>query len=103
MYSADLLDDPEGTARAYCAAVGIAFDAAALTWEPGDRREVSWYGEGSGPWHDTLRASSGIAEADDELPTAGGEPTPAGDVRALRPAVRGSAARTRSTRSQRAT
>ena len=29
MSSADLLDEPEGTARAYCAAVGIGFDAAA--------------------------------------------------------------------------
>lgn len=62
MSSADLLDDPEGTARAYCSAVGIEFDSAALSWDPGDRTEVSWYGEGTGPWHDTLRASSGISK-----------------------------------------
>ena len=41
--------------------VGIDFDAAALSWDPGDRSEVSWYGEGSGPWHDNLRSNSGIS------------------------------------------
>ena len=60
MYSGDLLDDPEGTARAYCAATGIPFVAEALEWEAGDRSEVSWYGEGTGPWHDNLRESTGI-------------------------------------------
>jgi len=62
MYSGDLLDDPEGTARAYCAATGIAFVAEALEWEAGDRSEVSWYGEGTGPWHDNLRESTGITK-----------------------------------------
>jgi len=57
----DLVGDPEATARAYCDAVGIPFIAAALSWESGERTEVSWYGEGSGPWHDSLRASTGIA------------------------------------------
>lgn len=60
MFSGDLLDDPAGTARSYCAAVGIPFVAEALEWEAGDRSEVSWYGEGTGPWHDTLRESNGI-------------------------------------------
>ncbi len=45
MYSADLLDDPAGTAQAYCSAVGIPFIAEALEWESGDRSEVNWYGE----------------------------------------------------------
>ena len=60
MYSGDLLDDPEGTSRAYCEAVGIEFDANALSWDAGERKEVGWYGEGTGPWHDNLRASTGI-------------------------------------------
>ncbi|MEO0495537.1 MAG: sulfotransferase family protein [Actinomycetota bacterium] len=58
--SADLLDHPEAATEAYCRAVGIAFDPAALAWDAGERREVSWYGDGSGPWHDTLRESTGI-------------------------------------------
>ena len=60
MYSGDLLTDPDSTVRAYCAATGIAFRGEALTWKAGDRSEVSWYGEGTGPWHDTLRESTGI-------------------------------------------
>lgn len=60
MFSGDLLDDAAGTTRAYCAAVGIPFIADALEWEAGDRREVSWYGEGTGPWHENLRESTGI-------------------------------------------
>lgn len=60
MRSRDLLDDPAGTVRAYCAAVGIDFKPEALEWDAGDRSEVSWYGEGTGPWHDNLRESTGI-------------------------------------------
>ncbi len=60
MASDDLLADPAATTRAYCTAVGIEFKPEALEWKPGERREVSWYGEGTGPWHDTLRQSSGI-------------------------------------------
>ena len=37
--SDDLVDRPEVTMRAYCAAVGLPFVPAALTWEPGDRPE----------------------------------------------------------------
>ena len=60
MNSGDLLDDPEGTVRAYCAAVGIDFVVDSLRWEAGERDAVSWYGGGTGPWHDNLRASTGI-------------------------------------------
>ena len=60
MASDDLLADPAATTRAYCNAVGIEFIAEALEWEPGKREEVSWYSESTGPWHDTLRQSSGI-------------------------------------------
>lgn len=58
--SGDLLDDPTGTARAYCERVGIDFLPEALEWDAGDRSEVSWYGEGTGPWHDNLRQSTSI-------------------------------------------
>ncbi len=68
MFSGDLLDDPAGTARAYCEAVGIAFIADALKWEAGDRSEVSWYGEGAGSWHDNLRKSTGIQKSKTTYP-----------------------------------
>ncbi len=55
--SDDLLDDPAGTVRAYCAAVGIDFLPEALEWEPGERSEVRWYG---GAWHDSLSASTAL-------------------------------------------
>ncbi len=60
MASQDLLANPAATTAAYCAAVGIEFKPEALEWEPGERSEVSWYGEGTGPWHDSLRQSAGI-------------------------------------------
>ena len=68
MYSGDLIDDPAGTAKAYCEAVGIPFIAEALEWEAGDRSEVSWYGEGTGPWHDQLRESTGIVKPKTDYP-----------------------------------
>lgn len=55
--SDDLLDDPSGTVRAYCARVGIEFIPEALEWQEGDRTEVRWYG---GQWHDSLSASTGL-------------------------------------------
>ncbi len=58
--SDDLLSDPRATTIAYCEAVGIEFIEEALTWEPGERKEVGWYGEGTGPWHGALRHSTGI-------------------------------------------
>ena len=56
--SDDLLEDPHGIVAAYCQAVGIPFIADALSWEPGDRDEVSWYDGGS--WHGNLRNSDGL-------------------------------------------
>ena len=71
--SDDLLDRPEDTIRAYCAAVGIPFLAEALSWEAGERPEVGWYGEGTGPWHDDLRASTGISRPTTEYPPLDGD------------------------------
>lgn len=56
--SDDLLENPQGIVAAYCHAVGIPFIAEALSWEPGDRSEVSWYNGGS--WHANLRDSDGL-------------------------------------------
>ncbi len=56
--SDDLLEDPFGMVEAYCNAVGIPYIEEALSWEPGDREEVSWYDGGS--WHANLRDSDGL-------------------------------------------
>ena len=56
--SDDLLENPEAIVEAYCNATGIPFIAEALSWESGDREEVSWYDGGS--WHDNLRDSAGL-------------------------------------------
>ncbi len=56
--SDDLLEDPFGVVEAYCNAVGIPYIEQALSWEPGDRDEVSWYDGGS--WHANLRDSDGL-------------------------------------------
>lgn len=56
--SDDLLDDPAGTVDAWCTAVGIAFMPEALRWEPGERKQMSWYDGGS--WHANLENSTGL-------------------------------------------
>jgi hypothetical protein len=56
--SDDLLENPQGMVEAYCNAVGIPYIEEALSWEPGERDEVSWYDGGS--WHDNLRGSDGL-------------------------------------------
>ena len=56
--SDDLLENPAGVVKAYCSAMHIDFIESALSWEPGDRNEVSWYDGGS--WHDNLRNSTGL-------------------------------------------
>lgn len=66
--SDDLIHHPDATTEAYCAAVGIPFLADALTWDAGERKEVSWYGEGTGPWHDSLRQSTGIKPQKSKYP-----------------------------------
>ena len=57
--ASDLQDDPEGTLRAYCAALDVRFLAEALRWE-GDLPEA-WH-DVSG-WHDDLGASTGIEKS----------------------------------------
>ena len=74
MASDDLLDQPEATVRAFCEAVGIDHVPESLSWEAGDRPEVGWYGEGTGPWHDNLRASTGISRPTTEYPPIDDDP-----------------------------
>ena len=66
--SDDLLADPHATTKAYCQAIGIPYLPEALSWDAGEREEVSWYGEGTGPWHDNLRHSTGIKPQKSKYP-----------------------------------
>lgn len=54
--AADLMRDPEGTVKAYCAAVGIPFIPEALSWQPAQRSE--W--QPSRLWHETVAVSAGL-------------------------------------------
>ncbi len=56
--SDDLLENPQGVVRAWCDGVNIPYKSEALSWEPGERSEVSWYDGGS--WHGNLRNSTGL-------------------------------------------
>jgi hypothetical protein len=54
--AADLMQDPEGTVRAYCAAIGIPFIREALSWQPAQRPEL----QPSRRWHEAAAASTGL-------------------------------------------
>ncbi|MEU6810481.1 sulfotransferase family protein [Streptomyces sp. NPDC046831] len=56
--SDDLLASPEGTVRAYCAAVGIGFRPEALNWKPGLREE--W--RSTRAWHESTSRTSGFTK-----------------------------------------
>jgi hypothetical protein len=58
--SDDLVARPAATMAAYCAAVGLPFMPAALTWEPGERPEWRQYAR----WHVDASASSGFERHD---------------------------------------
>lgn len=60
----DLMRDPEGTIRAYCAATGIPFVREALSWEPTQRPE--W--QPSRRWHESVAASTGLGTAPERPP-----------------------------------
>jgi Sulfotransferase domain len=63
--AADLVRDPEGTVKAYCAATGIPFLPEALSWQPAQRPE--W--QPSRRWHETVAASTGIGAVSSGPPT----------------------------------
>jgi len=60
----DLLRDPAGTVRRYCAATGLPFQPAALTWAPGDRPEWARHRR----WHLDAIASSGFTSRENRYP-----------------------------------
>lgn len=60
--SDDLVSDPEGTVKAYCAATGIPFVREALSWQSAHRPE--W--QPSRRWHETVAASTGLGAVSSE-------------------------------------
>jgi hypothetical protein len=54
--AADLIANPAGTVRAYCAQVGIPFRPEALSWENGERGEWAR----TARWHGDVSASTGV-------------------------------------------
>jgi Sulfotransferase domain len=56
--AADLLRDPAGVLRRLCDALGVPFDPAMLSWEPG-RRETD--GVWAPHWYASVEASTGFA------------------------------------------
>lgn len=56
--SDDLLESPFAMVERYCDGLGIEYIESALSWQPGDRQEVSWYDGGS--WHQNLKGSIGL-------------------------------------------
>jgi hypothetical protein len=66
----DVCADPAALVRAWCAAVALPFDPAALTWSPGSLPEWSLWE----PWHDEVARTTEFAPPRDpmaeELPDA---------------------------------
>lgn len=54
----DVLENPEGLLRALCAALGIAFDEAMLSWSPGPRPSD---GVWAPAWYGAVEKSTGFA------------------------------------------
>lgn len=57
--SEDILANPEGMLRSLCAAAGMPFDPAMLSWEPGQRPEDGVWGR---HWYDAIWKSTGFAK-----------------------------------------
>lgn len=53
----DVLDDPEGTLRRLCSAVGLRWDPAMLAWEKGPHPDDGVWGE---HWYQALWATTGF-------------------------------------------
>ena len=67
--SDDILADPAGVLEALCAALGIAWDPAMLSWKKGPHPGDGVWGA---HWYDKVNASTGFAERPDELPELDG-------------------------------
>lgn len=68
--SADLLRDPAGTLERLCDALGIGWDPAMLSWEPGLR---STDGIWASHWYDAVARSSGFGQPDEKPVTLNDE------------------------------
>ena len=68
--SDDILRDPAGVLAALCRALGIAWDAAMLSWEKGPHRDDGVWGA---HWYDKVNASTGFGKAPGPLPKLDGE------------------------------
>jgi hypothetical protein len=69
--SEDLLRDPAGEVREFCARVGLPFCEKALTWTPGDRPEWQRHRQ----WHlDAIRSSGFTAGANTYQATVDNDP-----------------------------
>ncbi len=55
-----LVERPAETVRAYCDAVGIGYDEAALSWAPGERSEWAR----TSRWHQDVAQSSGFKQSE---------------------------------------
>lgn len=61
--------DPEGTLRALCAALGLAFDPAMLAWPPGPKPcDGPW----APHWYEAVHRSAGFAPPEGSPPALGG-------------------------------
>ena len=69
--SADLLAAPEPALRALCAALGVPFSAAMLSWPPGPRASD---GVWAPYWYDNVRRSTGFAPVTGLVPRPGLDP-----------------------------
>lgn len=65
-----VLDDPEGVLSRLCAAIGIGFDPAMLSWPAGPRTED---GAWAPHWYDAVWASTGFGDKPGPLPVLSGE------------------------------
>lgn len=68
--SADIRADPRGALGRLCAALGIPFTEAMLTWPAGPK---SFDGVWAPHWYNAVHASTGFGEAEGALPQLAGE------------------------------
>lgn len=63
--STDIRADPEGMLRKLCAAIGLEFDPAMLSWKAGPR---PYDGIWASHWYGAVHRSTGFAGAEGEMP-----------------------------------
>ncbi len=63
--AADIRDDPEGRLRALCAALGLEFDPAMLSWPAGASPDDGVWGA---HWYGAINSSTGFAGPEGPLP-----------------------------------